>query len=71
MKISGHLAHSAGIRGHSAGEFYPFRVIAKGTFEHLRWHVVAPNGHVHVTGHVLVSSAFTIARLAHGLWSTQ
>ena len=69
MKTLGHLAHSAGIRGHSAGEFYPFRVIAKGTFDALKWHIVTPSGVVSIIGHSNVDDAFTIARLAHGLWS--
>ena len=41
---SGHLANNGGIRGHSAGDFYPFRVMAKGIPSDLFWHVIGTQG---------------------------
>ncbi len=69
MKTSGHLAHSAGIRGHSAGEFYPFRVVGKGTFTNLKWYVVKPDGTISTRGFTVVGEAFTLARHLFSIWS--
>ena len=44
MKTSGHLQNNGGIRGHSAGSFYPFRVMAQGKIHALTWCVINPQG---------------------------
>ena len=41
---AGHLSSNGGIRGHSAGDFYPYRVLIKGTLDNLRYIVVHPDG---------------------------
>lgn len=41
---SGHLANDGGIRGHSAGDFYPYRVMAQGKPDSLKWWVINPQG---------------------------
>lgn len=41
MKTSGHLASNGGIRGHSAGECFPFIVVGTGDD---MWHVRSPDG---------------------------
>lgn len=69
MKTSGHLANNGGIRGHSAGEFYPFRVIAKGKLNAIRWHVVKPDGTLCEASYTVVGDAFITARLLHSVWS--
>lgn len=43
-KTSGHLSNNGGIRGHSAGDFYPYRVMIQGTFDNLKYHVINPQG---------------------------
>ncbi len=68
MKTSGHLTNNGGIRGHSAGEFYPFRVIAVGKLDSIKWHVVYPDGSKSLTAHELASEAFTLARNLHSIW---
>ena len=44
MKTSGHLINNGGIRGHSAGDFYPYKVMAQGMISNLTWWTLAPNG---------------------------
>ena len=66
---SGHISSNGGVRGHSAGEFFPFIVMAQGTIDGLRWHVIKPNGEKLGKGHVKVATAHKAARMAHGLWS--
>ena len=41
---AGHLSDNGGIRGHSAGEFFPYRLMAQGTMDNLKWWVVNPDG---------------------------
>ena len=41
---SGHLANNGGIRGHSAGDIYPWRLMAQGTMADLRYWVINPAG---------------------------
>lgn len=43
-KTSGHLSTNGGIRGHSAGTIYPWRIMITGTFEALKYWIIAPNG---------------------------
>ena len=69
MKTSGHLVSNGGVRGHSAGDFFPFRVIAKGSpYTVLTWQVIGPKGDV-----VAVSSdvhlSFSVARDEHARWA--
>ena len=66
---SGHLASNGGVRGHSAGEFFPFVVMGQGTPENMKWFVIKPNGEKLGKGHVKVATAHKAARMAHGLWS--
>lgn len=41
MQTSGHLANSQGIRGHSAGDIFPYIIMLKGTeIGTLRYHLV-------------------------------
>lgn len=44
MKTLEHLAGNGGLRGHSVGDIYPWRIMAQGTFEALVWWVVNPQG---------------------------
>ena len=41
---AGHLADNGGIRGHSAGEVFPFVIYQQGTFNELHHWVLQPNG---------------------------
>ena len=41
---AGHLSNNGGIRGHSAGEFYPYRVMVQGTLDNLRYWIINPQG---------------------------
>ncbi len=66
---SGHLASNMGIRGHSAGDIYPFRVMVQGTMDNLRYHVIKPNGKKLGEGQYSSAAAYKVARLAHALWS--
>lgn len=60
---SGHLANNGGIRGHSAGEIYPFRIMAQGLLTSLKWHVIAPNGKKINTGYSTPAQAMTAAHV--------
>lgn len=47
MKTSGHLSNNGGIRGHSAGVFFPLIVVATGCDDSahgIRWHVQGADG---------------------------
>jgi len=41
---AGHLSSNGGVRGHSAGDFFPYRVVIVGTMEALTYIVVRPDG---------------------------
>ena len=41
---SGHLTTNGGIRGHSVGEYFPWRVMAQGKIENLTWWLISPTG---------------------------
>jgi hypothetical protein len=58
---SGHLANNGGIRGHSAGTIYPWRIMAQGLLTSLKWHVIAPNGKKINTGYSTPQQAMTAA----------
>ena len=64
MKTSGHLVYDGGIRGHSAGDFYPYRVMAQGN-NSLRWWVINPNGKKEHPSWSSAAAACGIARLLH------
>lgn len=66
---SGHLANNGGLRGHSAGDFFPFRVMAQGLLTSLTWHVIKPNGEKLGKGHTTSQSAHKVARFAFAVWS--
>lgn len=62
---SGHLSNNGGIRGHSAGDFYPYRVMAQGLLTSLKYWVINPAGekvHWFTTSEI----ACTVARQLHG-----
>ena len=40
----GHIDSDGGLRGHSVGDIYPWRIMAKGTFRDLKWYVITPQG---------------------------
>ena len=44
QSTSGHLSSNGGIRGHSAGSYFPYRVMAQGTLDDITWWVMAPDG---------------------------
>lgn len=65
---SGHLSNNGGIRGHSAGDIFPWRVMAQGTFDSLRWHVIKPNGEAIPHGHRTPKRAYESATAGYLLW---
>lgn len=67
---SGHLASNMGIRGHSAGDIYPFRVMGQGKPDDIKWFVVKPNGEQLGDGHNTTASAYKVARFAHAVWGS-
>lgn len=69
MKTSGHLTNNGGIRAHSAGDFFPFRIMAQGYPENLTWWVIHPNGDKFGIGWCCVANAMSFARRAHKQWS--
>lgn len=62
----GHLANNGGIRGHSAGEFYPYRIMAQGKLDSLTWWVINPNGTKEQQFNDS-AAACTYARLLHSM----
>lgn len=62
-KTSGHLAINGGLRGHSAGEIYPWRIMGQGLLTSLKWHVIAPNGKKINTGYTTPAQAMQAARV--------
>ena len=67
MKTSGHLNSNMGIRGHSAGAYFPFIVMAQGTPDDLTWWAVHPNG-TKLQGFKEASRAHSSALGAFKLW---
>lgn len=41
---AGHLENNGGIRGHSAGLIFPYRIMAQGKPDDLTWWVINPQG---------------------------
>ena len=60
---SGHLSNNGGIRGHSAGDIYPWRIMGQGTLNALKYHVIAPNGKKYNTGYTTTTQAMAAARI--------
>ena len=65
---SGHLSGNGGVRGHSAGEFFPFMIMAQGTPDALRHYVIKPNGEKLGSGHINRANAFRVASFAYAMW---
>ena len=64
MKTSGHLASNGGIRGHSAGDVFPFIVLAVGTYDNLLWRIKKPSGGLMVSRFMSASRAHEVALYA-------
>lgn len=64
---AGHLTNNAGLRGHSVGDYYPWRVMATGCIDDLSWWVVRPDGARFKLTFTTASQAVTMARLLHSL----
>ena len=60
---SGHLSTNGGIRGHSAGEFFPYRVMAQGTIDKLAYWVIDPKGAKLGDGYSTAKLACDMARI--------
>ena len=69
MNTQGHLLNNGGLRAHSVGEFYPFRIMAQGTPDNLRWWVIHPDGYKLTTRHTPQEAARN-AREWFNVWST-
>lgn len=52
----------------STDNIFPWRVMAQGKIDNLRWHVIKPNGDKLGEGQYSSESAFKVARMAHALW---
>ena len=39
-QTKGHLVNQGGIRGHSAGDIFPYIIMLKGTLDNLKYHVI-------------------------------
>ncbi len=63
---AGHLASNGGIRGHSAGDFYPYRVMIQGQLDNLKHWVIDPQGKK-VEWFSGAKAACILARCLHGM----
>lgn len=45
MNTKGHLLNNGGIRGHSAGDIFPYRIMLQGELHALKYWVINPQGH--------------------------
>ena len=59
---SGHIDTNGGIRGHSAGEVFPWRVMGQGNNDSLKWWVISPQGHKVGIGFDTTAAAYRSAR---------
>ncbi len=41
---SGHLSSNGGLRGHSAGSIFPWRIMVQGELDNLQYWVINPSG---------------------------
>lgn len=51
-----------------ASSIHPYRVIAKGKPDSIKWYVVKPDGSESVRGYYSVKFAFALARNLHSVW---
>ena len=63
---SGHLADNGGLRGHSAGDIFPWRIMSQGTFADMTHWVISPQGNKMGQGFKTVSAAMRSARALKG-----
>lgn len=63
--LKGHLVNNGGLRGHSVGDIYPWRVTITGTFDSLKYWVVNPQGKL-LERFFTSKGAFTRARILKG-----
>lgn len=64
MKTAGHLASNGGVRGHSAGDTFPFIVIRKGE----KWRIQNPDGSLRDDSYHSVKVIYPLARQVHAKW---
>lgn len=57
----GHLSTNGGIRGHSAGDIFPYRIMIQGTFDALKYYVINPDGTKHIYVSFTASAAYQMA----------
>ncbi len=69
MTTKGHLINNGGLRAHSVGEFFPFRIMAQGKPPNLYWYVIRPNGGLYNEPYHTAPEAHAAARVAFNLWS--
>ena len=58
---AGHLSSNGGVRGHSAGDFFPYRVMVQGTIDSLTYWVIDPTGAQLATGYDTAKQACGMA----------
>ena len=58
---SGHLKTNGGIRGHSAGDIFPWRVMAQGTMDNLKYWLIKPDGEKH-SAFFTTAAAYSLGR---------
>jgi len=63
---SGHLSQDGGVRGHSAGDFYPYRVMQQGKLDSLKHWVIDPQGNK-VEWFSSAKAACILARCLHSM----
>ena len=63
--LKGHLVNNGGLRGHSVGDIYPWRVTITGTFDSLKYWVVNPQGKL-LERFFTAEGAVTRARILKG-----
>lgn len=65
----GHLVSNGGSRAHSAGDVFPFRIMAQGKFTDLKWWVINPQGNKVGIGWSSSATAYRFAKAVHSQWS--
>lgn len=66
LLTSGHLTNNGGIRGHSAGNYFPWRVMAQGTVNNLTWWLISPSGEK-LNSYSTAENAIKAAEICHDL----
>tara|TARA_R110000744_G_scaffold43892_2_gene98124 strand:- start:2058 stop:2753 length:696 start_codon:yes stop_codon:yes gene_type:complete len=64
---SGHLSNNGGLRGHSAGDIFPWRVLITGKIDALKYWIVNPMGAKILTPYPTYSAAYTEAGTLKGM----